>query len=265
MRERRRPGSTDRLRSIPRPRPAAPGRRRSTVLVVVLVAGLVGIPGSTAAYDVEREFLATKVPFRHVWSSPLPVTSSGAVDGERLLLEASGASLPDALAHLAPSLDAVGEALRAGDEEAAASLWRSTIAGTRIDGPPLDLNQLIQLVLREAYLENDASLRHHAQKVRYYNEQKQQIRHQIREAERTRSSFPDACDDIPDRCDLVTDVDLWIEELESQLDHLDEDAQLANVDLQASLQKKTQTLQAMSNVARMLHDAAMAVISRWHT
>ena len=42
----------------------------------------------------------------------------------------------------------------------------------------------------------------------------------------------------------------------------DDDAQLANVDLQNVLQKQQQTLQMMSNISKMLHDTAMAVIRK---
>jgi hypothetical protein len=41
-----------------------------------------------------------------------------------------------------------------------------------------------------------------------------------------------------------------------------DDAQLANVDLQNMLQKQQQTLQMMSNISKMLHDTAMAVIRK---
>ena len=50
----------------------------------------------------------------------------------------------------------------------------------------------------------------------------------------------------------------WDEELES----VGDDIQLANIDLQNSLQKQAQTLQMMSNVSKMLHDTAMAVIRK---
>ena len=42
----------------------------------------------------------------------------------------------------------------------------------------------------------------------------------------------------------------------------DDDAQLANIDLQNMLQKQQQTLQTMSNVSKMLHDTAMAIIRK---
>lgn len=53
-------------------------------------------------------------------------------------------------------------------------------------------------------------------------------------------------------------VQLW----EDQLASIGDDAQLANIDLQNQLQKQAQTLQMMSNVSKMLHDTAMAIIRK---
>jgi len=52
-----------------------------------------------------------------------------------------------------------------------------------------------------------------------------------------------------------------IEVLEKKLHSVGDDAQLANIDLQNQLQKQQQTLQTMSNVSKMLHDTAKAIIS----
>ena len=53
-----------------------------------------------------------------------------------------------------------------------------------------------------------------------------------------------------------------IKKLEGQLSSIGDDAQLANIDLQNALQKQQQTLQTMSNVSKMLHDTAMAIIRK---
>jgi hypothetical protein len=49
-------------------------------------------------------------------------------------------------------------------------------------------------------------------------------------------------------------------DLEEQLTTVGEDGQLANIDLQNSLQKQQQILQTMSNVSKVRHDIAMASI-----
>ena len=75
---------------------------------------------------------------------------------------------------------------------------------------------------------------------------------------------------VPIREDKVG-LDLWptkeelsgfIDDLESQLNSVGDDAQLANVDLQNMLQKQQQTLQMMSNISKVLHDTAMAVVRK---
>lgn len=58
------------------------------------------------------------------------------------------------------------------------------------------------------------------------------------------------------------ELDKYIQGLEERLNSVGDDAQLANVDLQNILQKQQQTLQMMSNISKMLHDTAMAVIRK---
>jgi hypothetical protein len=57
---------------------------------------------------------------------------------------------------------------------------------------------------------------------------------------------------------LEAEIKSWEEKLNS----IGDDAQLANVDLQNMLQKQQQTLQMMSNISKMLHDTAMAVLRK---
>jgi hypothetical protein len=57
-------------------------------------------------------------------------------------------------------------------------------------------------------------------------------------------------------------AEAYVGELEEQLATVGDDAQLANVDLQNILQKQQQTLLMMSNVSKMLHDTAKAVIRK---
>ena len=57
-------------------------------------------------------------------------------------------------------------------------------------------------------------------------------------------------------------LDDYIKELEEKLSSVGDDAQLANVDLQNQLQKQQQTIQMMSNISKMLHDTALAIIRK---
>jgi hypothetical protein len=62
--------------------------------------------------------------------------------------------------------------------------------------------------------------------------------------------------------DTVALLDAAIAHWEERLASIGDDAQLANVDLQNVLQKQQQTLQMMSNISKVLHDTAMAVIRK---
>ena len=104
--------------------------------------------------------------------------------------------------------------------------------------PPKDINEMVQWVLRESYLSTTEDLRSHAEKVKYYNDAKQQVR------------------------DAPGEVDSHIKNYEDKLNSVGDDAQLANVDLQNVLQKQQQTLQMMSNISKQLYDTVTSVIRK---
>jgi len=124
--------------------------------------------------------------------------------------------------------------------------WELFLNGTLTDLArkeiPTDVNNLVQHVLREAYLESANDLRVYAEKVRYYNEKKREMRNEILK--------------------IRESTERYISSLESMLDTAGDDAQLANIDLQNTLQKTQQTLQSMSNISKMLQDTAMAIIRK---
>ena len=66
----------------------------------------------------------------------------------------------------------------------------------------------------------------------------------------------------PNVCANFGELDTAKTGLEEKLNSVGDDAQLANVDLQNMLQKQQQTLQMISNIGKMLHDTAMAVIRK---
>ena len=107
---------------------------------------------------------------------------------------------------------------------------------------PTDVNNFVQHVLREAYLESANDLRIYAEKVRYYNEKKREMRNEILK--------------------IRESTERYISSLESMLDTAEDDAQLANIDLQSTLQKTQQILNSMSNISKMLQDTAMAIIRK---
>ena len=60
----------------------------------------------------------------------------------------------------------------------------------------------------------------------------------------------------------IKEIDKSLKELEEQMNTIGDDAQLANVDLQNTLQKSQQLIQALSNVSKAVSDATMAVVRR---
>ena len=64
----------------------------------------------------------------------------------------------------------------------------------------------------------------------------------------------------PERVNNITLLDNEIEQWETQLATLGDDAQLANVDLQNVLQKQQQALQMLSNISKLMHETSLAII-----
>lgn len=111
--------------------------------------------------------------------------------------------------------------------------------------PPTDINELVQWVLRESYVSTTEDLRSYAEKVKFYNEAKKQVRDELHGAR-----------------EALGEVDSHIDGLEGQLNSVGDDAQLTNVDLQDTLHKQQQTLQMMSNISKQVHDAALNLIRK---
>ena len=66
----------------------------------------------------------------------------------------------------------------------------------------------------------------------------------------------------PKRVRSTEELDEYIKNMEENLNTVGDDAQLANVDLQNVLQKQQQTLTMMSNISKILHDTAMAIMRK---
>jgi hypothetical protein len=61
---------------------------------------------------------------------------------------------------------------------------------------------------------------------------------------------------------FITEVKAQAVRLEDSIHSIADEAQLSAIDLQNMLQKQSQTLEMMSNISKMLHDTAMAVIKK---
>ena len=169
------------------------------------------------------------------------------------------------------------------------SRWSEFVAKVGSEkGALVDINSLVQAVLREAYMENTKDLHFYAQKVRYFNEVKKAMREELTRARDALTGVAGQEDDFAvnyqstdvnseafGAVDEITgelgagetiaskaDLENYIQGMEEKLNSVGDDAQLANVDLQNMLQKQQQTLQMMSNISKMLHDTAMAIIRK---
>ena len=146
-----------------------------------------------------------------------------------------------------------------------------------------DISALILDVLRESYLEANEDLRFHAEKMRYFNALKRSIREHLTNAReelgkargksairvRTITLRPNnkkgespVAQGRMRKFDTREQFEHYIRQWEDKLQTVGDDAQLANIDLQNMLQRQQQTLQLMSNVSKMLHDTAMAIVRK---
>jgi hypothetical protein len=129
------------------------------------------------------------------------------------------------------------------------SMWESFVkksknelAALETGETTVDVNEVINQVLSEAYLEANNDLQIFAERVKFLNAMKKQIRDEIARTRKT--------------------LENYIDSLEEKLSSIGDDAQLANIDLQNLLQKQSRTIQMLSTLSKMLHDTAMAVIRK---
>jgi len=107
--------------------------------------------------------------------------------------------------------------------------WVKLVADIAGSGDKIDVNDLVQGVLKQSYLECSRDPQLQAEKVDRLSKKQKEIRNRI-------------------------------SKLQEELNSAGEDTQLANMDLQNSLQRQQQTLQMMSNISKALHDSATSVI-----
>ena len=156
--------------------------------------------------------------------------------------------------------------------------WKGLASQLR--GSYTDVVALVQFALCEAYQETNADLLRYAEKIKFFNELEKAIREEISRLRVFKSSLErgDRQTDFlpnmsvwqrltsnyrPPAVIRATDpIDAILSEWEEERRTISYDAQLANVDMQNQLQKQQQAMQTMSNISKMLHDTAMAVIRK---
>lgn len=129
--------------------------------------------------------------------------------------------------------------------------WTAFLEGATKGGKAVDPNALIQWVLQESYKQQKEDLKLYADKVKHHNEVKAKLREEIQKGRQAQGGAPGSA---------RQEADARLRQLEDKLSTVGDDAQLANLDLQNALQRQQQAVQAMSNVSKMMHDTAMAII-----
>ena len=155
--------------------------------------------------------------------------------------------------------------------------WKAMLIGA--NDRNLDVNALVQSVMREAYLQQTDDLKKYKDKVQYFNETKKKIRDEqdkARKAKFTSGSSPLLKINItaekgtstiisPQNAGIVkTEQERqdYLRYLQAKLNAVGDDAQLANVDLQNVMQKQQQLLDMISNIGKLLNDTAMETIRK---
>jgi hypothetical protein len=190
---------------------------------------------------------------------PEPRFRRGGDSREVLALATDAAALADSRVQLTADqhrqLQKLSSDLRRGQVGIAKSRWMELVAELDAQGAAIDVNALVQWVLRESYLQTTEDLRFYAEKVKYFNQQKTTLREALERA----SVFLRV---MAERGESTAEIESFIEEFEEKLSTVGDDAQLANIDLQNKLQQQQQTLQAISNVSKMLYETAMSIIRK---
>ena len=218
------------------------------------------------AHDSElRDFIIMKTPYRHLIVSPLPTTPDGVLDVEKIIVEASMATLPDLTPESNWHLTRVIDAIKTEDDYAAEQHWSDFIRSIKNNRIPLDINSVLLWTLRQAYLETNKDLSFFASKVKFFNDLKKTLRDELDEVERLWGEKE--CQAAPPgtACSLdavCCNMERLISALQDQLQTVGDDAQLANVDLQNWLQKQQQILQNFSNIAKLMYDTTTTIIRK---
>jgi len=158
------------------------------------------------------------------------------------------------------ALREITEQIKDHDTKSATNGWSSLLTTLKRKNIPVDINELIQFVLREAYLQPSRDLKNHADKVKSHHDQIAEARREIANLRDQLARLPSGKPDpnAVRRAVLTKSLRQWEERLSKSAD----DAQLANIDMQNALQKQQQTLQMLSNISKQFHDTAMAVIRK---
>jgi hypothetical protein len=123
--------------------------------------------------------------------------------------------------------------------------WKRFVEKLMAGETLIDLDALIQFILKESYLAMTEELRLYGEEIRFLVDAETQIRDYLSEPQEHTQS-----------------IEEYIQSWDERLSAVGEDTQWANIDLQGFLQKLQHTLQLMTNASKMLHDTLKAVIRK---
>jgi hypothetical protein len=166
---------------------------------------------------------------------------------------------------------------RGESKEAILGKWKAMIIST--NDRNLDINTLVQSVMRECYQQQTEDLKKCKDKVQYFNETKKKIRDEldkVLKAKITPGSAPLRKMNITGGKGTPTIISMqntgvvkteqerqaYEQYLQDKLNDIGDDAQLANIDLQNMMQKQQQTTQMITNIHKLMSDTAMDTIRK---
>ena len=235
--------------------------------ILVLIIFAIGNVSTALAHNNEpRDFVIMKTPYRHLLASPLPTTPDGDVDVERLFVESSMTKKPNLTPEMEWYLSGVILALIEEDIVSAEQHVKDFIESTKNYRIPMDINSVIQWVLRQSYLETNLDLSYYASKVKYFNDAKKTLRDELEEAARIQvlkdcpppgAGGSEICDDIENLISVLDD--------QFQATVIDEriaEGQMQFVLNQIVLERQNRNLQSLSNIAKLMFETKINLIRK---
>ena len=156
--------------------------------------------------------------------------------------------------------------------------WSRLIQDIALKDPHVDIDALVQAAMFEVYQQEVQSLEQSLLQVHRLNGMKRQTRKELNRARQHRQEMSvrqrdggtipvyrtEKIPGVKSKSSIKTsdDMDSYIKEIGNKLNSIGEDIQLVNIDLQNAMQKQQQLLQTLSNISKMMHDTAMAIIRK---
>lgn len=226
--------------------------QRAGWLVSVMVAGLISVGGGARA----AEPMDTVVACAKVRTLPGGLTSAQQA-----------------------RLDTVVAKLKAGQTSAAREAWTGFVSGYATRANAGQVPVLMRWALREGIIETSPPVALAADRARFTTEQREEVAAWLTQlrAIRVQTRAPALAPDIvltptfskgaPAVASRSTktltpaQLDALVAALEGKLRALGEDAQMANIDLQDTMQKHQQMVQMISTISKLMHDTSMSIVS----